>query len=251
VTASFPLRIVIVDDEEPARERLRRLLRAESGVECIGDASSGLDALDLIDRTSPDVVLLDISMPELDGLGVAAAIRSRDVAVIFCTAHDQHAIRAFELCATDYLLKPATKDRLVRALDRVRRARTPARESAALVAPHLPKKSEKMAVRDGSKFVVFDVANVVAMVAQDHYTTIHVGGREHLTDESLDSLTARLDEAVFTRVHRSAVVNMGAIAELHHEGDRKYVAVLSDPRGTRVPISRERLDGVKRRLGIA
>ena len=190
-------------------------------------------------------------MPELDGLGVAAALGDDGPAIVFTTAHEEHALRAFELAAVDYLLKPIAKDRLRAALDRVHKERAPAAELARAVLAQLgATRTRKMAVRCGAKYVVFDVSHVAAVLAQDHYAAILVDGRELLSDESLDGIMARLDPAAFLRVHRSAIVNVERIKELEQEGERKYVAVLSDPAGTRVPISRDHLDEVKRRLGI-
>jgi len=251
------LRVLIVDDEPPARARLERLLRAHPEVTCVGEAGNGVDALAAIEALAPDLVLLDVQMPELDGLGVASALGADGPAIVFTTAHEQHALRAFELAAVDYLLKPIAKDRLRTALDRVmtKQERVPAAELARAVRSRLPAvtneaRPRKMAVRDGAKYVVFDLARVTAVIASDHYAQILVDGRELLSDESLDSIISRLDPATFVRVHRSAIVNMESVRQLEREGERKYVALLSDAAKTRVPIARDRLDEVKSRLGV-
>ena len=255
------LRVLVVDDEPPARERLKRLLRDQSDVECVGEAGDGVAALAAIEQLAPDLVLLDVQMPELDGLGVAAALGENGPAIIFATAHEAHALRAFELAAVDYLLKPISKERLRAALDRVQKERTRSSAPAALARAVLERldasnasggapRTRKMAVRCGTKYVVFDVRRVVAVLAQDHYAAILVDGRELLSDESLDGIMTRLDPSTFVRVHRSAIVNIEMIKELEQEGERKYIAVLSDPAGTRVPIARDRLDEVKIRLGV-
>jgi two-component system LytT family response regulator len=245
------LRVLVVDDEPPARERLERLLRDLPDVVCVGQAGDGLAALAAIETLKPDVVLLDVQMPELDGLGVAAAIGADGPAIIFATAHEKHALRAFELAAVDYLLKPIAKERLRAALDRVKKDRAPAADVARAVLEHLgATRARRMAVRCGAKYVVFDVGRVVAVLVQDHYAAILVDGRELLSDESLDGIMTRLDPTTFLRVHRSAIVNIDRVKELEQEGERKYVAVLSDPAGTRVPIARDRLDEVKARLGV-
>lgn len=209
-----------------------------------------MTALASIAALEPDLVFLDVQMPELDGLGVASAIGEGGPLVVFATAHDEHAIRAFELAAVDYLLKPIAKGRLAAAIDRVRARRAPAAVIARAVLDRLGARPQRMGVKCGAKYAVFDVANVAAVIAQDHYATIFVDGKELLSDEPLDKLMARLDERAFMRVHRSAIVNVAFVRELEHEGDRKYFAVLSDARATRVPIARDRLDEVKARLGI-
>lgn len=244
------IRALLVDDEAPARARLTRLLSDHPDVTCVGEAGDGVTALTRIEELRPDVVFLDIQMPELDGLATAAALPAGGPAIVFATAFDEHAVRAFDLAAVDYLLKPIKKDRLAAALDRVRQRATPGAEVTRALLAHLKPTTRKMAVRSGSKYVVFDVDRVAAVLAQDHYACLLVDGRELLSDDSLEKLVERLDPAQFLRVHRSAVVNLAFVRELVQEGDRKYVAVLSDPASTRVPISRERLDEVKRRVGI-
>ena len=244
------IRALLIDDEPPARDRLRRLLRAHADVECVGEAGDGLSALELAEETKPDLVFLDIQMPEMDGLAVAAAFSKPGPAVVFVTAFDEHAIRAFDLAAVDYLLKPVSKERLSEALLRVRARRMSGDSTLReAVAKPLPKPS-KMAVRSGAKYAALDTDRISAILARDHYSAILVDGNEHLSDDSLDKLSERLDETHFVRVHRSAVINMRFVGELQHEGDRKYVAVLTDTAKTRVAISRERLDEVKARFGI-
>lgn len=244
------IRALVVDDEAPARERLRRLLEPHAEVECVGEAGDGLQALSMIEALRPDVVFLDIQMPEMDGLTVAAALPQAGPAVIFATAFDQHAIRAFELAAIDYLLKPIKKERLAAALDHLRVRRSSGAEMARTVLAQLQRPHRKMAVRCGAKYVVFQLERVSAILAQDHYAAILVDGRELLSDDSLDTLMTRLDESRFLRVHRGAIINLDFIQELQQEGDRKYVVLLSEPAGARVPVSRERLNFLKQRLGI-
>jgi two-component system LytT family response regulator len=244
------LRILLVDDETPARDRLRRLLAAHPDVECVGEAGDGLTALSKIEELRPDLVFLDIQMPEVDGLTVAGALLDDGPSVVFATAHDEHALRAFDLAAVDYLLKPIDKTRLAAALARVRSMRAPGAELARAVRRQLEQKTRKMAVRCGTKYVVFDVERVSAIIAQHHYAAIIVDGRELLSDDPLDRLLERIDDEDFVRVHRSAIVNMRFVAELVQEGDRKFVAVLSDKPQTRLPVSRDRIDIVKARLGI-
>lgn len=220
-------------------------------MEWVGEASSGLEALERIAELDPDLVFLDIQMPEMDGLEVAASIPRPGPAVVFATAYDAHAIRAFELAAVDYLLKPVDKDRLRLTLERVRSTSVSSADLAQAVLARMDTQNQRMAVRSGAKYVVFETARVAAILARDHYATILVDGRELLSEESLDKLMDRLDRRNFMRVHRGAILNLAFVQELQQEGDRKYVALLAGVAGIRVPISREKLDEVKARLGIA
>ena len=227
MSAERVLRVLVADDERPARERLCPLLRALPDLEVAGEASNGLEALEEAARLKPDAILLDIDMPELDGLDVASvAVARRSGGGLRCTAYDAHAVKAFELSAVDYLVKPVAEERLAEAIGRLRE-----RCARGDVVQHLGqylKQREaprRMAVRCGAKFVVFDPARVAAILARDHYAAILVEGRELLSEDGLDELLARLDEDVFVRVHRSGIINVAFLKELQHEGDRRYVAV--------------------------
>ncbi len=242
------LRALVVDDEAPARSRMRRLLAERADVECVGEAAHGVEALERIDALAPDVVFLDVQMPEMDGIATARAVAEDGPAIIFVTAFDQFAIKAFEVSAVDYLVKPVDRSRLAEAIDRARKRRGPAGATSNALGALRNGSLEKMAVRSGATFAVFDVANITAILARDDYAAIIVGGVEHLVDDTLERLYKRLDEAVFVRVHRSGIVSVAHVVELVREGDRKYAAKLSD--GTIVPISRAHLDEIKSRLGV-
>lgn len=245
-----PLSVLLVDDEPPARSRLGRMLARLAGVTVVGEAQSGVEALEKIAELRPDLVFLDVQMPELDGLSVAAQLGPGGPKVIFATAYDEHALRAFDLAAVDYLVKPIARERLEVAIERARARLTPAAADARAVQAHVGQRAPRMAVKVGARYVVFETARIDAVLAQDDYAAILVDGKELLSDESLDRLAERLDPDAFVRVHRSAIVNVGRIVELEHEGDRKYLAVLGDAARTKVPIARDRLDDVKRRLGV-
>lgn len=255
------LRCFIADDEPLARERTKRLLRGIADVEVIGEAGDGLTTLEQVTASSPDVLLLDIQMPELDGLGVASALAESAAAplIIFVTAYDEHALAAFELAALDYLVKPVDAERLVKAIERARRARSrpePAEalpgQLAALLARLGPTQAaRRMAVRCGAKLVVFDPSQARALVARDHYSAIVMGAGELLADDPLERLARRFDASAFLRVHRNAFINLSHLRELQHEGDRRYVAVLDDAAGTRIVVSRERLAALRAALGLA
>src|SRR6185295_4110457 len=221
------LRCFIADDEPAARQRLQRLLSALPELCVVGEAADGASALERIAASRPDVLLLDIAMPELDGLGVAAALAAAPQpvpAIIFVTAYDDHALRAFELAAVDYLVKPVQAERLAAALARVTRrglahGASAAELSALLAQLQSAQPLRRMAARSGAKFIVFDPARVYGIFARDHYSLLLLEQQELLL-------------------------------ELTHEGDRRYVAVLADPAATRVPVSRERLPALRAALGL-
>jgi two-component system LytT family response regulator len=235
------MRVVVVDDEAPARARLVRLLAAAGGVEIVGEAQNGLEALDQIVQLAPDLVFLDIDLPELGGLEIAAALPEPKPAIVFLTAWGEHAVRAFELSATDYLVKPVTPARLAAALERAR-TRVPAKTAPA---------ARRLAVRSGARFVVFDPARVYAVRAREPYTELLLADGDLLADDSLDALLGKLASTDFVRVHRSAAINLTYLSELVREGEREYAAVLTDAARTRIPVSRHRLGELKQRLGLA
>ncbi len=248
------MKALIVDDEDPARVRLKRLLEKHADIEILGEAADGISALEEIERLKPDVVFLDIEMPELDGIGVADAIKGSGPAVIFVTAYNEHALKAFEVSALDYLVKPIVEARLDIAVEKIRKqknSRWQAQNFSQLMAAVTNKGlARRLAVRCGSKFIVFDPAKISAILARDHYAAIIVDGKELLADDSLDTLAGRFNSQQFTRIHRSALINIDYLKELEREGDRKYTAILNDPGKTRVPVSRERLQDLKELLGI-
>ncbi|MGZ3688830.1 MAG: LytR/AlgR family response regulator transcription factor, partial [Bdellovibrionota bacterium] len=208
------IRALLVDDEKPARARLARLLQIYPEIQIAGEATNGMEALERIDELKPDLIFLDIEMPELDGFGVARAVGATGPAIVFVTAFDEFALKAFETHAIDYLVKPVAIERLAAAIAKYRaRVATPDL-SALLAAVSLEKPSARLAIRSGSRFVVVDTARACAIVAKDHYAAILVDGRELLSDDPLDVLEKKLDPAKFLRVHRSAIVNIDFIQEL-------------------------------------
>ena len=246
-----PIRTLIVDDERLARATLRSLLDADPEIDVAGECKNGREAVASIRESAPDLVFLDVQIPGCNGFEVLEqAGVTRAPVVVFVTAYNEHALRAFELAAVDYLLKPISKERLRHSLARVRARRAPAAEDAQAVLSRMESRPQRMAVREGAKFVVFDTERITAILAQDHYAAILVDGRELLSEESLDRLMSRLDSKKFLRVHRGAIVNVALVQELQHEGDRKYFALLAGLPGTRIPISRDRLEDLKGRLGI-
>lgn len=256
------LRVMIVDDEAPARALLREYLGAEAGVTVIGECVNGFEAVKAISEHHPDLVFLDIQMPRLDGFEVLELLDPTP-GVIFCTAYDEHALRAFEVHAVDYLLKPFGRERLAEALARARARMVAAATSvktggaqgtatvtpASLAAAARPAghRLERIAVRDGAQVHVIPVDRVDLLEAQDDYVAVHEGGRTHLKHQTLAELAEGLDPARFVRVHRSFVVNVERIARIELLAKDSRVAVLSD--GRQVPVSRSGHDRLKAVLG--
>lgn len=226
------MRLLIVDDEAPARARLRRLLAAIDGAEVVGEAADGEQALSLVEQWQPDALLLDVQMPELDGLSVAASLPDDGPAVIFVTAFDAYALQAFDARALDYLLKPVEPERLARALQRVR-PRAPPRSPPRAPLPPLPLSQLLVPTRQGLQ--VLRVADIEWIAAADNYVTLHAPGRELLLRRTLAGLLADLGEG-FVRVHRSAAVALARVAEVmpNDKGD----AVLRLASGAEVACSR-------------
>jgi DNA-binding LytR/AlgR family response regulator len=248
----MPLRTLIVDDEIPARERLKRLLADLKGVELIGEAEDGAQAVETIEREKPDLVLLDIQMPGLDGFGVIEALEDPP-AVIFVTAYDEYAIRAFEVNALDYLLKPFSRGRLEKAIHRARQSLAEERDPAAQLGPLLESLAAqgryliRLAVRDRDHIRVLDVDEVDWIGVQDERIMVYVGDQAYLIRRTLSELEARLDPAQFFRAHRSAIVNLDRVKEIipWFKGSHK----LRLTTGAEVDLSRTQARALRRILG--
>jgi two-component system, LytTR family, response regulator LytT len=246
------LRTIVVDDEQLAREELCFLLGQLGGVELIGQASNGIEALRVVEETNPDLVMLDVQMPGLTGFEVARRLvrASVDTHFVFVTAYDQHAIEAFEVNAVDYLLKPVESGRLSTAVDRARRRilteRTPARERSGddmerllqLFADRQDRR-EQLAVKVGDRFLLVQADEVVHASVEDDVITVVTNSLSGTSNyRTLDELQARLDPAVFWRVHRSHLVNINKIKEIVPWFSRNYILKMRDGKGTEIPVSR-------------
>jgi len=213
------LRTLIVDDESPARERLKRLLVDIEGVELIGEAEGGVQAVEMIERERPDLVLLDIQMPGLDGFEVIEAL-AEPPPVIFVTAYDEYAIRAFEVNALDYLLKPFSRERLAKAIRRAQEALAEEQDFAARLGPLLESLSDqgqymnRLAVRDRARIRVLDVGEVDWIGIEHEQVIVHVGERAYPIRRTLSELETRLDPANFFRAQRAAIVNLDRVKEV-------------------------------------
>lgn len=239
------LRALIVDDEPVARRRLRRLLRDVPDVNVAGECSDGRSALEALRRLAPDVVLLDVQMPEMDGFEVLRQVRgARLPAVIFVTAFDRYALRAFEVHALDYLLKPVEARRLEEALGRARRRLVEARDHVlddrilALLDDLSTARRflTRIPVKSDGKLIVVDLDDVEWIGAADNYVVLHAGKDTYLARETLGRLERELDPDRFVRIHRSTIVRVDRIKELLPEFHGDFAVVLRD--GTRLTLSR-------------
>ena len=242
MTAETRLRTLIADDEPLAIERLQLLCADIADVELVGTAADGEAALRLVDALTPDLLLLDIAMPGLDGIGVARAVAQRPSrpGIVFVTAFDAFAVSAFDVAADDYLLKPITRDRLVQAIARVRARRAPAGASAS---PYL----EEIWVPHRAQIIRLDVRDIERIEAERDYMRLHLGLRSFLVHETLAELERKLDPARFIRLHRSAIVRRDRIARLSHDGDGNWEAELAC--GTRVRVGRSYLAATRAMVG--
>jgi two-component system LytT family response regulator len=233
----MPLTALIVDDEPLARDGLRMLLSEDPDVTAIHEAKDGREAVTAVRTLQPDLVFLDVQMPEMDGFGVVEDIGpERMPAVVFVTAHDQFAIRAFEINALDYLLKPVTKERFAQALLRAkgRLHARPLEETSrqimslleTLAAPH--RYAERLAVRAAGKTVFVDVEDVEWIEAAENYVQLHAGPQNHLIHVSMTTLEGALDPDAFLRIHRSIIVNIARVKELQPAQHGEYLVTLDN-----------------------
>ncbi len=251
------LRVMIADDEPRARQFLERLLSEHDGVEVVGSARNGAEAFALIASTRPDAAFLDIHMPDVTGLEVARHLRGDDApVVVFVTAYDQHAVEAFELAALDYVLKPIRRERLAETLQRVRAevgagGQRAGRAAAAreiidgAPAKQGPPPLLRLPVRHRREVKLLDLADVPLVFSRDRLVLAGSAGKEYLVDYTLQELEARLPEGQFVRVHRGALVNVGAIESY---GGEDGVLVLRLKDGSRIEASERRAAEVRRKL---
>src|SRR5579884_2617709 len=234
------IRTVLVDDEDLARQVLREYLSKEQDIEIAAECNNGFDAVKAVAEHKPELLFLDVQMPKLDGFEVLELI-DREVAVVFVTAYDQYAMKAFDAAAVDYLLKPFDLNRFRTALDRVRRA------TAARIAPSSAADLKRAAqppgqylsrivIKDGARVHILPVAQIEYIEAQDDYVALHSGGKTYLKQQTISGLEASLDPALFIRVHRSFVVNLERVTKIEPYTKDTRIAILSG--GAQVPVSR-------------
>ena len=240
--SSFPIRALIVDDEPLARQRIEDLLAREEHIEIAGSADNGLAAVEAIRSLQPDLVFLDVQMPGLTGLEVVDAIGIEQMPVtIFTTAYDQYAVKAFEVAALDYLMKPFDDERFAQALDRARQS------IQAAAGKRGPKYLERIGVEARGQVRFVPVDRVEYITADGPYAELHVGDRTFALRERMHTLEERLDPDVFFRIHRSAIVRLDRVESLLRRAGGDYAVRLKD--GTELSLSRARREELERVLG--
>jgi len=258
-----PLRAYLVDDEPLAIERLQRLLANFDGLRVAGSATDAAAALEYLNRESVDVLFLDIQMPVLNGFDLLARLNEQPF-VIFTTAYDEYALRAFEVNSIDYLVKPIEPEQLARALKKLDRLRSSVKPEWQR-SPDLPALLKELAAslrgeradypcriawRVGERIAFLDLEAVTHFLSRDKLTYALVNGRQHCVDQTIAELERRLDPAKFLRVHRSALVNVDWIQEVNSWFAGKVVLSLKDTQRTQIPVARDRVHSLKARLGI-
>lgn len=241
------MRVLVVDDEEPARARLRQLLAGHADVEVVGDAEDGVQAVERIAELSPDVVFLDIQMPGASGLDVAASLGRPRPAIVFCTAFDQYAVDAFELSATDYLLKPVNRARLAATLERVRQRSAAGRDRPGSTGRVAALSPTRFLARRGARYRIVPRGEVVAFTVEDGVTRVVTATETLSMQPTLAALSRRLDPAEFCQVSRTVVVSLDAVREARPFPDGTGDVVLSN--GLTVPVTRRRWRALMAALG--
>ena len=235
------IRAVVVDDEPLARSSLKLLLRRDPEVQLVGECKSGMEALAEIRRKKPELVFLDVQMPECDGFDVLEQLGSEmPPALVFVTAYDQYALRAFESGALDYLLKPFDNARFERALNRAKERIEQGKET--------PRKIERLAIKNAGQVLFQKISEIDWIEAADYYVCLHVGTKTHLLRRSMSDVDQELEQAAFCRIHRSAIVNLERVRQLEISEDGGTDVVLNS--GTRLRLSRRYRKDLQARLGL-
>jgi two-component system, LytTR family, response regulator len=232
---------LIVDDEELARKLLREMLNSHAEIEVAAECGNGMEAVKAAAEHKPDLLFLDVQMPKLTGFDVLELIEREGVAVIFVTAYDQYAMKAFDVHAVDYLLKPFSRERFEAALERAKSSSTKPKkgvDAGELAAAARPagQFAERIVVKDGTKVSLIPVAKLDYAEALDDYVSLVSEGRKHLKQQTISGLEMALDPALFVRIHRSYVVNLERVARIEPYGKESKVAILTN--GVKLPVSR-------------
>jgi two-component system response regulator LytT len=235
------LKALVVDDEAPARSELRYLLGECGGVEVVGEASNAVEALQLIKAIPYDVIFLDIQMPGLTGVQLAEVLSglTQPPSIIFVTAHSEHAVKAFEVRATDYLVKPVELDRLKQALARIEP-----------IAEQAPARVERIPVEKAGKKLLVNVEDILYVMAKDDYSYLYTAPDRYLSTISLAQLETKLEPVGFFRIHRRYLVNLLRVREVVPMYGGTLLLTLSDEASTQIPVSRRRVPALKKALGL-
>jgi two-component system LytT family response regulator len=235
---SKKLRTIVVDDEELARQVLRELLSAHREIEIVAECRNGLEAVKAVAEHKPDLLFLDVQMPKLTGFDVLELV-GPEVPVIFVTAYDEYAMKAFDVHAVDYLLKPVGKERLAAALQRVKlrvAEKRPQPTELTTAARPAGQFAERLVIKDGTRVTLIPVGKLDYAEAQDDYVALASEGKKHLKQQTIASLEAALNPKSFVRIHRSYLVNLERVTRIEPYGKESRVAILSN--GTKLPVSR-------------
>jgi two-component system LytT family response regulator len=256
LSARPAIRTLIVDDEPLARERIRSLLSEEPGIDVIGEAHDGDEAVQQILGQQPDLVFLDVQMPKRTGFDVIQEIGpDRMPAVVFVTAYDQYALKAFDVQAVDYLLKPFDRERFQGAVDRARKhidaadggdLKSKLLELVRELQPVPDKKQDRVVVKSGGRLFFLRTDEIDWIEAAGNYVRLHVGNDSHLLRETMNAIEGRLDQKMFLRIHRSRIVNMDRVKELHPWFNGDYAVILKN--GTKLMLSRGYRDRLQERI---
>ena len=250
------IRALIIDDEPLAREKVRGFLESESDIEVLAECRDGKEALEALEEHKPDLIFLDVQMPELDGFEVLSNVEPADLpTVIFTTAYDQYALKAFDVHAVDYLLKPFDRERFQQALGRARgeierRQIGDMRGQLEALLEHVserrPKPPQRLVIKSSGRVVFLKVDDIDWVDAAGNYVKLHAGGDSHLLRETMSRLEERLDSSKFIRIHRSTIVNIECIKELQQQFHGDYLVVLKS--GQRLTLSRSYREKIQQML---
>lgn len=237
-----PFRVLIVDDEDLARRLIQEFLRSHPDMQVIGECENGLQAVDAISSLQPDLIFLDIQMPKLTGFEVLDAT-GRKEGIIFSTAYDQYALKAFDQHAIDYLLKPYSQQRFDEALNKARKLIGQSLPAMSELVAQANRKSDRLVIRDRGQTIIIPLEQIDYIEAMDDYVQIHYAGKSLLKTQSLSDLEKQLDPALFVRIHRSTIIRLQALKCLERASKDSYQAVLHV--GAQLAVSRSGYDRLK------
>jgi two-component system, LytTR family, response regulator len=237
----MPIQVLIADDEVLARQKILQLLRDEPDIQVVGEGANAAEVIDLVQLTQPDVLLLDIRMPGMDGFDVISALSCSSPlalpSIIFTTAHDQYALKAFEVHAADYLLKPFTRERLMIALRHAREQRDRMRANGTVRSTQKKEYTNRLVFRSKGRIIFLPIAEIRWIGAEENYVRICAGKENHLLRNTMANFESKLDPEVFLRIHRSAIVNLQHVKEFRSDGNEgECFVTMSD--GHKLPVSR-------------